>query len=232
MNAPLKKLPAVPSRVPARSRPRGVRSRLEAAFQSRENNEFLPAHIEILETPASPLSAFLLWSLAALLTGALVWSCFASIDIFAVAPGRVQPNGRSKVVQPFETSKVRAVLVENGARVAIGTPLITLDDTDTKADLDAKQQNLEAIDAQIVRHRATIKAIETESAKIDAEFPSSVPPSIREQETSAMQADLAPILCDSRQLDFQTRWQYRHRISLYCQLDGTTTPSRRLRGAC
>ena len=191
MNAPLTKAPAVASNVPVKSRPPGVRTRLEAAFQNRENNEFLPAHIEILETPASPLSGVLLWSLATLLTSAIAWSCFARIDIFAVAPGRVQPSGRSKVVQPFETSKVKAILVENGARVATGTPLVALDDTDTRADLDAKRQNLEAIDAQIARYRATITAIETESEQAKPDFPTSIPSSIREQETSAMIADLA-----------------------------------------
>ena len=176
---------------PARLRPRGIRTRLESAMQGRENNEFLPAHLEILETPPSPLSVAFLWVLVALMAGALLWSCIASIDIFAVATGRVQPSGRSKVVQPFETSKVKAVLVGNGARVAAGAPLIELDATDATADLEAKRQVFHAIDAQIARRRATIEAVNAERGSAAADFPPDVPAYVRDQETAAMQADLA-----------------------------------------
>ena len=173
-----------------RPSPRGLRARLESSFHGRENNEFLPAHLEILDTPPSPMSLIFLWVIAALLSGALLWSCLASIDIFAVATGRVQPSGRSKIVQPFEISKVQAVLVANGERVAAGAPLVTLDPTEAAADVAAKHYALEAIDAQIARYRAAITAIEVDRSEATPDFDFDVPASIRAQETMAMLADI------------------------------------------
>ncbi len=181
--------PRVPA-IPANVKPRGLRARLERAVQLRENNEFLPAHLEILDTPPSPFSLIFLWLLVAVLAGALLWSCVASIDIFSVATGRVQSSGRSKVVQPFEISKVAAILVSNGARVTAGTPLIRLDANDAAADVAAKFDTLKSIDAQIARYSAAIDAIKADRAQAIPDFPPEVPASTRVQETAAMQADL------------------------------------------
>src|SRR5690348_3083669 len=62
--------------------------------------EFLPAALEILVTPPSPIARSMLLAICGLFLFALGWSYFGWIDIHAVAPGKVQPSGRSKVVQP------------------------------------------------------------------------------------------------------------------------------------
>ena len=41
-------------------------------------------------------------------------------DIYAIATGKIQPSGQSKVVQPLYPGKVVAINVENGSRVAAG----------------------------------------------------------------------------------------------------------------
>lgn len=182
--------PVVSPPRPLRPAPRGLRARFARAVESREDNEFLPAHLEILDTPPSPLSLVFLWALVLLLAGALVWSCLASIDIFAVATGRVQPSGRSKIVQPFETSKVEAILVGNGAHVSAGMPLIRLDAKDIAADVSAKSDAFQTVVAQIARYRAAIAAIEDDSATATPDFPADVPANVRAQEAAALQADL------------------------------------------
>ena len=66
------------------------------------DREFLPASLEILVTPPSPIARALLLTICGLFVLALAWSYFGWIDIYAVAPGKFQPIGGSKVVQPLE----------------------------------------------------------------------------------------------------------------------------------
>ena len=96
--------------------------------------EFLPAAIEIMEHPASPLGRALIWSLCAFFTIAVAWSIVGRIDIVAVAQGKVVPQGRTKVVQPLEIGVVRTIHVQDGDHVTAGQPLLDLDPTDASAD--------------------------------------------------------------------------------------------------
>ena len=73
------------------------------------DREFLPAALEILVTPPSPVAKSLLLAICALFFAALVWSYFGWIDIYAVAPGKIQPDGGSKVLQPVDAGKVVVV---------------------------------------------------------------------------------------------------------------------------
>jgi hemolysin D len=98
--------------------------------------EFLPAAIEIMEKPASPLGRGLLWTLCALFTVAVAWSVGGKIDIVAVADGKVVPQGHTKVVQPLEIGVVKAIHVHDGDHVRAGQPLVDLDPTDASADHD------------------------------------------------------------------------------------------------
>ena len=71
-----------------------------------EDREFLPAALEILETPPSPIRVAFLWFICMAFAIGLAWSYFGWIDIHAVAQGKIQPSGRSKIVQPLESGKV------------------------------------------------------------------------------------------------------------------------------
>jgi len=95
---------------------------------------FLPAALEIVETPASPTLRLTAGLIALFLTSALVWSYVGRVDIIATAPGKVVIRGRTKVVQPYETGVVRAIRVADGDRVEPGQVLIELDPTMSSAD--------------------------------------------------------------------------------------------------
>ena len=56
------------------------------------------------------------------------------MDIVAVAPGKLVPGGRVKVVQSVELGTVRAIHVTDGQRVKAGDVLIELDPTLAEAD--------------------------------------------------------------------------------------------------
>src|SRR5215204_6549126 len=152
---PVAKLPAPP----APSMLTRLKSGVAKLTFERDEWEFLPAHIEILQTPTSPMAVTILWTICLMFTAALVWSILAKLDIHAVASGRVQPNGRSKLVQPFDPGTVKTIHVQNGQHVKAGDVLIELDPTEARAVADAATRDLEAVDAEITRRRAAIVAV-------------------------------------------------------------------------
>jgi hemolysin D len=98
-----------------------------AAALRRAEREFLPAALEIIETPASPLGRMLGATLLAFFAIAVAWACFGKVDIIATAQGKVVPAGRVKVIQPLEAGTITAIRVRDGEKVAAGQVLIELD---------------------------------------------------------------------------------------------------------
>jgi hemolysin D len=102
-----------------------------------DERAFLPAALEVIETPPSPAIRSTALTVCGLLTAALAWSCFAHVDLVAVASGKVVPLGQTKVVQPLETSAISAICVDDGDHVTAGEVLVELDPTDVTTDLAA-----------------------------------------------------------------------------------------------
>ncbi|NLD47588.1 MAG: HlyD family efflux transporter periplasmic adaptor subunit, partial [Clostridiaceae bacterium] len=119
--------------------------------------EFLPAVLEISETPASPLGSTIIWLIAGIITAAVLWSCLGSVDEVAVARGKVVPDGRIKVVQPLEEGIVTVVHVSEGQRVKEGQVLIELDSTMKEVDMDSLEK---AIEIERVERDLLKKALE------------------------------------------------------------------------
>src|SRR5690348_2700314 len=84
---------------------------------------FLPAALEIMETPASPAGRAVMWSLIALVCGGLGAAWFGQIDIIATAAGKIIPTSRSKIIQPLDSGVVRTIRVEDGQSVHAGDVL-------------------------------------------------------------------------------------------------------------
>lgn len=122
----------------------------------REDLAFLPAALEIVETPASPLGRATAYTIMALFTVAIVWACFRRVDIVASARGKIIPSGRTKVIQPFETGVVRAIHVHDGQAVRAGEPLIELDPTINDAEWKHSESDLIAAQLDIARLRAEL----------------------------------------------------------------------------
>src|SRR5207249_5392995 len=90
---------------------------------------FLPAALEIVETPPSPVGRAISATIILIFCLALAWASFGKIDIVASAQGKIIPSGRTKIIQPFETGVVRAIHVRDGQSVKAGDLLIELDTT-------------------------------------------------------------------------------------------------------
>ena len=114
---------------------------------------FLPAALSLRDTPVHPAPRIALWLIMAFALIAVLWAIFGRIDVVATAVGKIIPNDRTKVIQPMETSVVKAIHVRDGQEVKLGQLLIELDATTATADSDrlrneALTARLEALRAQ------------------------------------------------------------------------------------
>jgi hemolysin D len=121
-----------------------------------EELAFLPAALEIVETPVPPLAGIIGGTIVALFCLALVWASFGKIDIVATATGRIQPSGRTKIIQPFENGVVRAIHVDDGQVVRAGDLLIEIDSTINAAERDRNAKELLAQQLDVARLRAAL----------------------------------------------------------------------------
>lgn len=174
----------------------------QQAKRSSADREFLPAVLEILETPPSPIGTGLLLSICLLVSLALAWSWFGHFDIVATAVGRIQPTGRVKIVQPVETGQVTEVVVANGSKVKAGDPLIRLDAREAQSDVAAGSAMLAALTAEVQCRRAALEAVGSGTyAAPKIEWDSLIPVSIREREKLVLDADLARLSADLAALE-------------------------------
>ena len=140
---------------PAAAAPRVVPLR-RAPERRGDELAFLPAALEIVETPPSPIGRTIAVTIILLFCAALVWAWWGTIDIVASATGKIVPSGRTKVIQPFETGVVRAIRVQDGQAVKAGDVLIELDPTVNAAERDHLRNDLLAEQLNIARLRAAL----------------------------------------------------------------------------
>ena len=110
--------------------------------KNKEELEFLPAAIELLETPPPLAARAINWSLMAFFVIALIWSIFGEMDVVVVAEGVIQPSQKVKVIQALETSKVKEILVVDGQYILAGENLIELDPTAPESDRQQLQSEI------------------------------------------------------------------------------------------
>jgi hemolysin D len=127
--------------------------------------EFLPAALEIVETPASPVGRAIAAAIILFFAAAILWATLGRVDVIATAPGKIVPSGRSKVVQPFATGVVRAIDVRDGEEVQAGQVLVELDPTMDDAERDRLAAELLAARLDAARLKAAIQPGEDAAAR-------------------------------------------------------------------
>jgi hemolysin D len=154
------------------------RSQNEAdkAFRAKDEHEFLPAALEIMEKPASPGMRWLLLLTCGLFVLALIWATFGKIDVVATAAGKTVPSGNIKVVQPIEIGSVRAIHIRNGQFVKRGDLLIELDPTLASADEAQSAQSLQSAQVIEARNNALLAYLQGGQPRLVA--PEGVPPHV------------------------------------------------------
>ncbi len=131
-----------------------------------DETAFLPAALEIVETPPSPASRIIGRVIISFFFIALLWAMFGTVDIIATAQGKIVPTGRTKIIQPFETGVVRSIHVQDGQAVKAGDVLIEIDSTINEAERDRLQK--ESIEAEL--NVARLKAALNLSSDPQADF--------------------------------------------------------------
>jgi hemolysin D len=156
--------------------------RFPRSRETRRKDElaFLPAALEIVESPPSPIGRAIGATIVALFCLALIWASIGHVDIIAFASGKIVPSGRVKLVQPFELGVVRAIHVRDGQGVKAGDVLIELDPTMTAAEQEHIKSDLISAQLEVARLRAALS---------DAEHPESAfqPPEGASPDLVAMQ---------------------------------------------
>src|SRR3546814_2146845 len=61
-----------------------VRNTLDPPKRSEDELAFLPAHLELIDTPVSPASRWIMRTIIAFFCVALIWAIFGKLDIVAV----------------------------------------------------------------------------------------------------------------------------------------------------
>ncbi len=133
---------------------------------SGRDREFLPAALEILETPPPPVPIALMATIAAFVVVALAWSFFGRLDVHAVAPGKIETVGYAKVIEPLDPGRVAAIHVEAGQAVKAGDLLFELDPAEAAADAKSAEADTNASLAEIARRRYAIEAVRAAEAEM------------------------------------------------------------------
>src|SRR5215468_12061420 len=146
--------------------------------QERRRDElaFLPAALEIVETPPSPIGRAIVYTVVAVFAAALAWASVGTVDIVAIAPGKIIPSGRTKTIQPFETGVVRAIHVRDGQSVSAGEVLIELDPTMNEAERNRLRSDLISARLDVARLRAALSGSEDPISEFRP--PAAAPPSL------------------------------------------------------
>jgi membrane fusion protein, hemolysin D len=121
-----------------------------------DEREFLPAALEIVETPVSAVGRVMMGFLVILVAVAIAWACLGELDIVASANGRIIPSGQIKLIQPLEIGVVKRIMVADGDRVRAGDVLIELDTTTNAADRDKIARDLMQAEVDVARLHATV----------------------------------------------------------------------------
>ncbi len=125
--------------------------------QKEKETEFLPAILEVTETPPSPTGRLVMWSILGLIVIGLAWSILGHINEVAVASGKVIPSGQAKTIQVKNKGIVKEIRVKEGQEVKEGDVLVLLDPTTTGADYDTLKKRAAYYKLDIQRLEAELE---------------------------------------------------------------------------
>lgn len=192
-----------------------LRHQMDPPTRTADELEFLPAHLELVDTPTSPLPKAIARAIMALFVVALLWACFGKVDIVAVAPGKTVVGSRTKVIQSMETATVRAIHVQDGQVVKAGQLLIELDATGSHADAVQASEALREARLAEVRWRALAQSLQSQTLPML--------PRIQGVESSRLSAEQH--LATSQFLSFQAKRQNLDAIVAQRRAELATTQS-------
>ena len=137
-----------------------VRDQLDPPKRDQDEREFLPAHLELTETPLSAAPKWIARLVILFALIALLWAIFGKLDIVAVAQGKTSLGGRSKTIQALETAVVERINVKDGQTVKKGDVLMELAGIGSDSDYNRSLEALRAAYLNKWRSETLLAAIE------------------------------------------------------------------------
>ena len=162
----------------------------------REAVDFLPDADEIERWPLPLVARLTLHALAGMLLLFVVWASVFEVERIVTAHGRLVTPLPNIVVQPLETSIIRAIDVRVGQVVRKGQTLATMDPTFAEADETQLQERVKSLDVQAQRLQAELAG--TEGA------PAGLAPGDAKLQAELLQQRQASFRAESSRMDERT----------------------------
>ena len=152
--------------------------------------QFLPALLEIQESPPNPIARYLLATILAFVVIAVVWSCIGKVDVVSLAEGQIIPSARVKQVQPLMRGVVKEIHVQEGQHVNAGDVLVVLDRTSTGAGLNSATDEQQRLEEKLAREHTLLTMLD---ASVPAQSSSLQPLSVQKQQYEQFSAQYAAL---------------------------------------
>jgi len=129
---------------------------------SKENDtsDFSPRLLSAVEQPPSAMPKIMLYVPLTLFVLVLAWAFFGQLDIVTRADGKLVPQNRIKIVQPFEGGRIAKILVRDGDLVKAGQLLMLMDAQLSEADTQKLTTEIQATKLQLKRVAAELEGKE------------------------------------------------------------------------
>jgi hemolysin D len=167
--------------------------------------EFLPAALEIQETPPSPVGRAIIGTIILFFLIAVAWAWFGEVDIVAVAQGKIIPNGHSKVIQPLEIGTVRSIHIKEGQEVEKGETLIELDPSITDADLGRLREEAATLEQDVARLQELARRTNPNRSAINGEHARKANTAASENNDLRSSDELQSSILRSQWAEYQSR---------------------------
>ena len=166
-----------------------AKDRARPKRRRRQDSDFLPAALEVIERPVSPTKRITTWVLLVGLVLTICWLVFGRVDVVASAEGRILPTDEVKLVQAANTGVVRRIFVQDGEEVQPSQPLVDLDPTLSTADQTQAEKGLLAAELDVARNRAIADALGGKGLRFEP--PPGTAPEIIETQRRLIEAQVA-----------------------------------------
>jgi membrane fusion protein, hemolysin D len=152
--------------------------------------QFLPAALELIDTPPPALPRAIMWTILAAAAFTVSWAYLGQVDVVAVAPGKVIAADKTKVIQPAETAVVKRIHVTDGQQVKAGQVLIELEAaaTATAAETARIREALASARLESARYDALARSAAGTEAISSLIAPPGTPPSVASSESRALRS--------------------------------------------
>lgn len=119
-----------------------------------DTHEFKPLLVELEDRPQNPLGKSILYIVLFVIVFSIAWLILAKVDIVVSASGKVVPDGEIKIIKPLESGVIYKILVKEGDKIKANEPLILVDPSVSKVNLESKKENLKALEDSLKRLNA------------------------------------------------------------------------------